>query len=586
MGDAMGKLFVNPAIPAGPLPEGGGVIPNDGFGFIQVLFLGACYSFLLLKASTLISEGSELLLLVPSLAGLVGSIVLPVLGAVPDGCIVLFSGLGPIKEAEEQLKVGVGALAGSTVMLITVPWFLSILGGRVPIVDGEACYGNRQARMTGREVLGPCGSMVSMGVSADLNAVRASAISMLTTCLLGYLAVEIPALTFLKDDSTKQSTDIKPFAWTGCIICCIMFVGYLGLQLCLANKDDANGKNISSESINAKAIEVATRKIQDGSLSLSGVLSFFANSREEDQSKMEARLRAVVRPFFIYYDKDKCGCLDKAELHDLVADLGEHFQTDDFNAFFERIDADKSGKIDFEECVRWLSTMVRDESSPARGEPTSPIVTAAVASLTGSDHRIPLTSPDIENRSVTTEEDEDEEGPELPEDVRDMTPAAQRRWVLKTAFWQMGLGTFIVLIVSDPMVDVLNTLGQRTGVPSFYVAFLLAPLASNASEMIASYSYAQKKTRKSITISFAQLLGAACMNNTFCLGIFYMLVAARGLTWTYHAEVCGIIFSQLVVFFFAMRRVHCTMHGLLVLSVLPICLIVVYCLKATAFKDD
>ena len=36
-------------------------------------------------ASNLIGEGSELLLLVPSMAGLVGGVVLPVLGAVPDG---------------------------------------------------------------------------------------------------------------------------------------------------------------------------------------------------------------------------------------------------------------------------------------------------------------------------------------------------------------------------------------------------------------------------------------------------------------------------------------------------------------------
>lgn len=33
-----------------------------------------------------------------------GSVVLPILGAVPDGCIVLFSGLGP--NAAEELAVG------------------------------------------------------------------------------------------------------------------------------------------------------------------------------------------------------------------------------------------------------------------------------------------------------------------------------------------------------------------------------------------------------------------------------------------------------------------------------------------------
>jgi hypothetical protein len=49
--------------------------------------------------------------------------------------IVLFSGMGP--NAQEQLNVGVGALAGSTVMLITVPWVLSVYAGRVDIEVGS-----------------------------------------------------------------------------------------------------------------------------------------------------------------------------------------------------------------------------------------------------------------------------------------------------------------------------------------------------------------------------------------------------------------------------------------------------------------
>ena len=70
--------------------------------------------------------------LIPAVMKLMtGSVVLPILGAVPDGCIVLFSGLGP--NAEEELAVGIGALAGSTIMLLTIPWCLSIIGGRVDI---------------------------------------------------------------------------------------------------------------------------------------------------------------------------------------------------------------------------------------------------------------------------------------------------------------------------------------------------------------------------------------------------------------------------------------------------------------------
>ena len=57
--------------------------------------------------------------------------MLPILGAVPDGAIMLFSGLGPRAQAQEQLAVGVGALAGSTIMLLTIPWGASIIAGRV-----------------------------------------------------------------------------------------------------------------------------------------------------------------------------------------------------------------------------------------------------------------------------------------------------------------------------------------------------------------------------------------------------------------------------------------------------------------------
>merc|ERR1739847_145355 len=96
-------------------------------------------------------------------------------------------------------------------------------------------------------------------------------------------------------------------------------------------------------------------------------------------------------------------------------------------------------------------------------------------------------------------------------------------------------------------------IGVRTGVPAFYVSFLLAPLASNASELLASMYYAGKKTQTSITISFAALEGAACMNNTFCLAIFMGLVYFKGIAWQYTAETLSIVFVQLAVAVFARK---------------------------------
>lgn len=55
------------------------------------------------------------------------------------------------------------------------------------------------------------------------------------------------------------------------------------------------------------------------------------------------------------------------------------------------------------------------------------------------------------------------------------------------------------------MVDVLGAVGDRTGISSFYISFVLAPLASNASELIAAFNYSLKKTSRTIVISFAAL---------------------------------------------------------------------------------
>ncbi len=123
MGSFPSSMFVDPTTLTGP------------GGFIQLLILMAGYGYVLSFGSNMISDGSELLLLVPSLAGIVGSVVLPVLGAVPDGAIVLFSGLGP--DAQNQLSVGVGALAGAWRCLV---WLGTCLLLQETGVEACRCY--------------------------------------------------------------------------------------------------------------------------------------------------------------------------------------------------------------------------------------------------------------------------------------------------------------------------------------------------------------------------------------------------------------------------------------------------------------
>ncbi|KAG8053008.1 hypothetical protein GUJ93_ZPchr0001g32606 [Zizania palustris] len=97
------------------------------------LFLVLSYGFLMFKAATFLSAGSELLLEIMG-PGLVGGLLLPILGALPDALLVLVSGLSGSKEtAQSQVLIGMGLLAGSTVFLLTLLWGTCVIVGKCDI---------------------------------------------------------------------------------------------------------------------------------------------------------------------------------------------------------------------------------------------------------------------------------------------------------------------------------------------------------------------------------------------------------------------------------------------------------------------
>ena len=118
--------------------------------------------------------------------------------------------------------------------------------------------------------------------------------------------------------------------------------------------------------------------------------------------------------------------------------------------------------------------------------------------------------------------------------------------IAEAAFWLI-LGTAMVTIFSDPMVEVITDLGGKLHVGTFFVSFLIVPFCSNASELISSLIFASKKRKVNSSLTYSALYGAATMNNTLVLGVFYALIFFRGLAWNFSAEVIAILFVTVVV---------------------------------------
>jgi len=291
-----------------------------------------------------------------------------------------------------------------------------------------------------------------------------------------------------------------------------------------------------------------------------------------DTKDDEARLNDCLKRFFKKYDINGDNKIDRYELKMLFKDFNEKISNEEFELILKRMDADNSGTIDFKE----FSTAMKEFLNKKTGGSKSDLQLEVVED-SGEQVRHSLREDSIQREDHEEEAEEEEE--EIPEDLADLPPKKQRMRILWRSVWMMGLGTLIVLLFSDPMVDVLSELGYRIHVPPFYVAFVLAPVASNASELIASISYATKKTKKTITISIGALEGAACMNNTFCLALFLILIIARNLQWEFSAETLSILFVELVVFGFTFKKTHNLMDAILIISLYPLSLMFVALLE-------
>lgn len=561
------------------------------YSWPQILVQTGLYGYVLFVAANLIGDGAELLLLCPNYAPLVGSIVIPILGAVPDGMMVLCSGLGP--DAQEQVKVGVGALAGSTIMLLTLPWFLAIYSGRVDYDknNGRLAYKcPPSAQASTWQKLDPKKkfSLTTVGVGIG-SAIRDSAKFMLATCTT-YLLIQGPALLvdkpFANTSEKEQSTFENPFAWVGLVASLAWLACYLRKA---AHKD-------KTDEVNQKIVWTTVVGLNNKVVSLRGVLANFRDSiadaidsavplkeamlgpGSEAMRPHIDHLCKVMTPFFSHYDVNYDGKIDFSEFRMILHDLNDNSPPQQQHKLFVAADVDKSGDINFDEFVSCMMALTLEGESTGF-ESVDPVIRRAST----ASRYIPV----VRKSGSFAGDGEEEEGHEeedMPEEFADLSPEEQQRRIKRRAFFKMLLGSALVLFFTDPMCDMLATIGDKTGIDKFYVSFVLAPLASNASELVAAMKLANKKTKSSMVSSLSTLEGAAIMNNTFCLSIFLLLIVWKGLVWQFTAETVAILVIEISMAIIALnKRVQTLADGILILMLYPLSLIIVVGLESMGF---
>ncbi|CAN1249037.1 Sodium/calcium exchanger NCL [Linum perenne] len=174
-------------------------------------FLIIVYGYLMFLAATYLSSGSELLLEILG-PGIVGGLFLPALGALPDAMLILVSGLsGSAETAQSQVSVGMGLLAGSTVMLLTIIWGSCILVGKCDIRESDNIA-----------IDGKIPMIAGSGVSTDIWTCYAARIMALS--VVPFVIVQLPQM--LHTPAARQLAVL-----IGLIVSLTMLVSYCVYQV-------------------------------------------------------------------------------------------------------------------------------------------------------------------------------------------------------------------------------------------------------------------------------------------------------------------------------------------------------------------
>ncbi|MED6218770.1 hypothetical protein PIB30_029738 [Stylosanthes scabra] len=462
------------------------------------LFLILVYGFLMYKAATYLSNGSELLLEILG-PGIVGGLFLPILGALPDAMLILVSGLSGSKEtAQDQVSVGMGLLAGSTVLLLTIIWGTCVIVGKCDIENSIALdsVDTRGFSLTGS------------GVSTDIWTSYAARIMIIS--VLPFVIVQLPQLL--------HSTSGRHLAvLIALIVSLLLLASYCFYQ-------------VFQPWIQRRKLEYVRHKHV--------ILGFLRHLKQRSLGRLLKENgepdREVIAKLFHTIDDNRDGNLTHGELKALV--VGIQFEEVDL----DHDDAVKRIMNDFDTSRNQLV----EESEFVNG--VCRWLDRARGSRPASGDAGPHTVKFLSNFHMETKREHDlldvsGQNEEVSEGVKNA------KWTTVKALLFLLLGTIIAAAFADPLVDAVDNFSDATSIPAFFISFIALPLATNSSEAVSAIIFASRDKRQTASLTFSEIYGAVTMNNVLCLSVFLALVYVRGLTWDFSSEVLVILVVCIVM---------------------------------------
>ncbi|KAK9285462.1 hypothetical protein L1049_024655 [Liquidambar formosana] len=491
------------------------------------IFLVVVYGYLMFRAAKFLSSGSEILLEIPG-PGIVGGLFLPVLGSLPDAIIILASGLFESKEtARSQVSVGMGLLAGSTVMLLTLLWGSCVVVGKCDLVDSIA--------KDSQDTKGF--SLTGSGVSTDIWTSYAARLMVIS--VIPFIIVQLPQV-FHTNSQTRLAILVSLIVSVSLLLSYCLFQVFQPL-IQKRRLAYVRHKHVMSGILKHLKMHALGRLLTDNGEPNVDVLRklFKLIDKNSDESLSAAELRALIIGLQLKIDLD-----ENDAVHKVMSDFGT---SGDY-------------RIDVNEFIRGISKWLD--------------VATKHSTVYASDHSPPSINIIDDFHQQTMKEHY-----LLGDQNDDFERIKNPKWNASKAILMLLLGSVIAAAFADPLVDAVDNFSTATSIPSFFVSFVALPFVSS-SEAVSALIFARRKKLRTSSLTFSEIYGAVTMNNVLCLSVFLGLVYFRQLTWDFSSEVLIILIVCIVMGVFASFRTTFPLWTCLVAYTLyPFSLVLVYVLQ-------
>ncbi|KAL2326774.1 hypothetical protein Fmac_020201 [Flemingia macrophylla] len=570
----------------------GGKCCEQMYGFLPCsnnilghLFLILVYEYLLFHGESYLAAGGAQIFNILG-PGIFGASVFDILGALPESLILLVTGLSSDGEsAQEYVSTGVGLLAGSSILHLTVVWGTCVVFGNQQLPNPFTGFGITMDVETRKM------AMIMVFSAVPLIIMQFSYTPRAVTLMIAFIVAVIFLISYFIYQIFKPHIETARLEYIkhGHLILRIFQHVQKETLKCLLTEDGTpnelaiNGlydeinpsgdKDLSISKIrellihnNATKSNTTDKQIEqmlqildrngDQIITKHEFVQFFRNYIDQtkhalennflQKQSLEPLYQDIIKPW-MNYTKDelesKRRVLFEISRHVWVGKLCKDDGTPDESAIrrvFEKIDLNQDNNVSRSELEQVfkdiqypnmeeaLKKMLQELDRNRDNEISTEEFMDGVKRLlnTNSSQAHPSKYPPHENHKTW-------------EDVEKLVKGNQskgvRAWLIAIGY--VVLGITMLSLLAEPLIASVQKLSEEAGIPSFFISFVLVPVATNFREATSAIREASHKKIRNTSQTIYEIYGAVFMNNILGFVVVSVLIYVRHITWQFSADV-------------------------------------------------